>query len=255
MKVSVITVCLNGAKTIEGTFKSIGAQSYKDVEHIVIDGASTDGTVEIISRFQNKIAKFVSESDEGIYDAMNKGLRLASGDIIGLLNADDIYADETVLERVIGKIQRNKLDAVYGDVEYFSQFDVDRAVRRFNSANFSPDAIADGWMPAHPTLFLRREVYEKFGEFRSDYRIAGDFEFISRIFRDGSLRYAYLPEVLVNMRLGGVSTRGLQSLLLHNREVLRACRENKIPTSMLRILSKYPRKVMELLPHRAVARS
>ncbi len=224
----------------------MGSQSYADVEHIIIDGARRH-PLDVISDYKTKIDRFISEPDDGIYDAMNKGLQLATGDIIGLLNADDVYANQTVLERVVGKMQMDDLDAAYGDVEYFRGSDVDRPIRRYRSARFRPDLIAHGWMPAHPTLFLRRGVYKRFGTFRTDYRIAGDFEFVARIFRSDSLRYAYLPEILVRMRMGGASTGGIRNTILLNREVLRACRENDIPTNMLKIMSKYPMKLMEFL--------
>ena len=247
MKVSIITVCYNAAETIESTIESVSGQNYPDVEHIVVDGCSTDGTLDVVSSHRGKIDKFISEPDEGIYDAMNKGLELASGEIIGLLNADDIYADETVIKRAVEMMRDKDLDALYADVEFFSKGDVYRPVRRYSSANFSPANIAKGAMLAHPTLFLRREVYQRFGKFRTDYRISGDFEFVARIFRDGSLRYFYLPEVLVKMRMGGISTSGFGNTVLLNREVLRACQENGIQTSMLKILSKYPLKLKEFM--------
>lgn len=247
MKISIITVAFNAAHTIADTLESVAIQTYPDIEHIVVDGASTDGTLDVIERHGKHVARLVSEPDHGIYDAMNKGLRLATGEVVGFLNADDVYADTGVLARVSAIMESEKLDALFGDVEFVSPDRPDRPVRRYRSERFRPDRIAWGWMPAHPTLFLRRQVYERFGIFRTDYRIAGDFELVARIFHSGSLSYRHLPEVLVKMRTGGVSTGGWRNTLLLNREVLRACRENGIPTSLPKILSKYPAKLLEFL--------
>lgn len=247
MKVSIITVCFNSAQTIGSTLVSVARQTYPNVEHIVVDGGSSDGTQEVISTHLDGISKFVSEPDQGIYDAMNKGISLATGDVVGLLNADDVYADDQVLARVMKIMKENRLDALFGDVAFFRSNDGQRDIRRYHSKRFSPERIAWGWMPAHPALFLRREVYEKVGPFRTDYRIAGDFEFIARAFGKNTLRYRHLPEVLVRMRIGGVSTSGWRNTLMLNREVLRACRENGIPTNMLKILAKYPAKLLEFV--------
>lgn len=245
MKISVITVCYNSANSIEHTICSIVGQTWAKKEHIVIDGASLDGTSDILARHRLQLAQVVSEPDRGIYDAMNKGVALATGEVIGFLNADDVYANPGVLARVAEVMAREDLDALFADAEFFHAEYPGRAVRRYRSARFEPDRIAWGWMPAHPTLFLHRRVFERFGTFRTDYRIAGDFELIARIFHANTLKYRYLPEVLVRMRSGGVSTGGWRNTLLLNREVLRACRENGIYTNLLMILSKYPVKLLE----------
>ncbi|MBS3934549.1 MAG: glycosyltransferase [Sulfuritalea sp.] len=247
MKITIITVAFNAASTIAETLDSVAAQTYPDVEHIVVDGASADATLEVVERHGKHVARLISEPDRGIYDAMNKGLRLASGEVIGFLNADDAYADHEVLERVAAAMKRDQLDALFGDAEFFSPDRPDWPVRRYRSHYFCPDRIAWGWMPAHPTLFLRRQLFERFGMFRTDYRIAGDFELVARMFHTGTLRYRHLPEILVRMRIGGISTGGWRNTLLLNREVLRACRENGIKTNLLKILSKYPAKLLELL--------
>lgn len=247
MKISIITVAFNAAHTIADTLESVAGQTHPQIEHIVVDGASTDGTLDVVGRHGQRVARLVSEPDHGIYDAMNKGLRLATGNVIGFLNADDVYADAGVLARVSAVLERGGLDALFGDAEFVNPTRADRPLRRYRSERFRPDRIAWGWMPAHPTLFLRRQVYERFGMFRTDYRIAGDFELVARMFHGGTLRYRHLPEVLVRMRTGGVSTGGWRNTILLNREVLRACRENGIPTSLPKILSKYPAKLLEFL--------
>lgn len=245
MRISIITVAFNAARTITDTLGSVAVQTHPDIEHIVVDGASTDGTQAIIERHGKHVARFISEPDCGIYDAMNKGLGLATGEVVCFLNADDVYANSGVLERVSAIMEAEKLDALFGDAEFVSLARPNQVLRRYRSDRFRPDRIAWGWMPAHPTLFLRRSVFERFGTFRSDYRIAGDFELVARIFHGGTLRYRHVPEVLVRMRTGGVSTGGWRNTLLLNREVLRACRENGIDTNLFKILSKYPRKLLE----------
>lgn len=247
MKISLITVSFNAADTIGATLDSVVSQTHPDVQHIVIDGASRDGTLAIINHFRDGIAKLVSESDHGIYDAMNKGLALATGDIIAFLNADDVYVHPGVLARVSRIMAQGNLDALFGDAEFSRPGMPGRVVRRYRSSGFSPRRVAWGWMPAHPALFLHRRVFERFGIFRTDYRIAGDFELVARVFHSNELKYRYLPEVLVRMRTGGISTGGWRNTILLNREVLRACHENGIQTNLLMILSKYPAKLMEFL--------
>ncbi len=183
MKVTVITVSHNSEATLPDTLRSVAVQSHPTVEHIVVDGASKDATREVVSLHGAHVAKFLSEPDHGIYDAMNKGLRLATGDIVGFLNADDRYADARVLERVVHLMEKEKLDAVFGDVAFFRTQDPQTVVRRYRSDRFHPRRLAWGWMPAHPALFMRREIFQRVGHFRTDYRIAGDFEFIATSFQ------------------------------------------------------------------------
>lgn len=245
MQISIITVCYNAEKTLEETLISISQQTRKAIEHIVIDGASLDGTLSIINQYQQSISLLVSEPDNGIYDAMNKGVRLATGDIIGILNADDVYAHPNVLAQVSKIMEEENLDALLGDVAFFDPKDPVKDTRRYRSDRFAPDKIAWGWMPAHPALFLRKSVYDQYGLYKTDYKIAGDYEFVARAFSGNKLKHRHLPEVLVRMREGGVSTGGLKNTLLLNQEVLRACKENGIKTNWLKILSKYPAKILE----------
>ncbi len=247
MKVSIITVSFNSAATIGETLKSVSAQNYPDIEHIVIDGGSTDGTQALVRDCGAHVAVMVSEPDRGIYDAMNKGIDRATGEIVAFLNADDIYQDVGVVSLVVQAMKGGRLDAVFGDAIFFNPGSPEKTIRRFSSKRFSPDKIAWGWMPAHPTLFIRREIFDRFGPFSTDYRIAGDYEFVARSFWRRQLRYQYLPNVLVKMRTGGISTSGFRNTLLLNREVMRACRENGIPTNWLKILSKYPAKLLEYI--------
>lgn len=245
--ISVITVCYNSAATLGRALRSVADQDWPHVEHIVIDGASTDGTAAVIDPFRPRLAHVVSEPDRGIYDAMNKGLDRASGDIVCFLNADDCYAAPTVLSRVATIMRDQHLDALMGDVGFFHAANPQRMVRRYRSDRFTPKRLAWGWMPAHPALFLSRAVVRRVGHFRTDYRIAGDFEYVVRAFQDPAMCYRHLPEVLVHMQTGGVSTGGWRAKIRLNREVLRACRENGLRSNMLMIMSKYPAKLLELL--------
>lgn len=248
MKVTIITVCFNSAATIRDALHSVASQSHADIEHIVIDGGSVDDTVAIVQSFGHRVASFVSEPDRGIYDAMNKGLHRATGDVIGFLNSDDVYENYDIVRSIAEEFRTPELDAVFADAIFVDRSKQRNVRRRYSSKRFSPDALAWGWMPAHPTLFMRREIYERYGDFRVDYRIAGDFELIARIFTGGLIRYRYLPQVLVRMSIGGASNSGLKSKFLLNREVLRACRENGIATNAAKIASKYLLKALEFAP-------
>jgi glycosyltransferase involved in cell wall biosynthesis len=244
--VTVITVCYNSANSLERALTSVAIQDWPNVEHIVIDGGSTDDTLSILKRYQNHLAHVVSEPDKGIYDAMNKGLDRATGDIVCFLNADDQYASSHVLSLVAKQMQAHELDALLGDVEFFHSAYPTRMVRRYRSDRFTPERLAWGWMPAHPALFLNKSVVQRVGRFKSDYRIAGDFDYIARAFYGYDLRYRHLREVLVHMQTGGASTAGWRSKVLLNQEVLRSCKENGISTNLFKILSKYPMKLLEL---------
>jgi glycosyltransferase involved in cell wall biosynthesis len=247
MKISVITVTFNSAATLPAALCSVAEQTLSEVEHIIIDGASDDNTTEVVKLHGAHVAKFLSEPDSGIYDAMNKGLRLATGDVVGFLNADDRYADSGVLKRIYSAMSKEYLDVLFGDVAFFRGNDPQFIVRRYWSARFNPQRLAWGWMPAHPGFFMRREIYQRIGSFRTDYRIAGDFEMMIRIFQDPRVRFRHTPDILVLMRSGGVSNAGWRNLITLNSEVLRACRENGIQTNMLKVLSKYPLKLLDLL--------
>ena len=245
MRISIITVCYNSAKTIGDALRSVREQTYGEIEHIVVDGGSKDNTLEVVAAEGRHVARLVSERDNGIYDAMNKGIQLATGDVVAFLNADDFYKDAGVLARVARVMRAERLDALYGDVEFFRPGQQDSVARRYNSGRFTADRLGWGWMPAHPALFVRRTLFDRYGAFRTDYRIAGDFEFVARVFQHVDLRHRHLPEVLVRMQMGGISTSGWRATLQLNREMMRACRANAIPTNWPKMLLRYPFKALE----------
>jgi glycosyltransferase involved in cell wall biosynthesis len=242
--ISVITATYNSADYIADCVKSIVAQSIP-VEHIIIDGASTDETLQIVRR-NSASALIFSEPDRGIYDAMNKGIQHATGDVLGILNSDDFYIGSRVIQKVLSLFQISNADVIFADLVYVRPDNLDHVVRYYSGAGFTPDLFAWGWMPPHPTFFVRREIYEKYGLFKTDYRIAADYELTTRFLARYGIRYAYLPEVIVKMRTGGASTRNLMSNWILNREIIRACGENGIRTNLLKVYSKYFRKILQL---------
>jgi glycosyltransferase involved in cell wall biosynthesis len=247
MKFSIITAVRNAAATIGAALESVERQTYPYIEHIVVDGLSTDGTLDVVHRHSARLAKVVSERDSGIYDAFNKGLRLATGEIVAFLNADDVYAAPDVLQSVHDVFERSQASAVFGDVEFVRPEDPGRVVRHYSSARFSPGRLRYGWMPAHPSLFIKRRLIEQFGGFDASYRIAGDFELVARLFGREHINFEYLPRVFVTMRMGGASTRGIRSTMTINREILRACRQNGIATNRAFLWMRFPAKLLEYL--------
>ncbi len=251
MKLSIITVVYNNVSTIEFAINSVLSQDYSDVEYIIIDGQSTDGTIEKIAPYEEHVAHFISEPDQGIYDAMNKGLSRVTGDVIGILNSDDFYANNTILTQVAQTFQKTSVDLVFGDIIFVQPENLNKITRYYSSANFHPDKFAWGWMPAHPSCFLRRDVYEKYGYFKTDYQIAADYELLTRFMVKHNVSYQYLPMVFVKMRTGGISGRNLKSNWILNQEIVRACRENGIQTNMTKVMLKYFTKIFQLLPQLA----
>lgn len=247
MKVSLITVTYNSEKTISETIKSIQAQDYEKIEYIIVDGSSTDHTIQQIESFNHVVTKLISEPDHGIYDAMNKGISMSTGDIIGILNSDDVYANSSIISTIIKTFKSCKTDSVFGDLIFFKDNDFNKVTRYYSSAQFDPSLFAYGWMPAHPTFFVRRSIYEKFGTFQTDYKIAADYELLTRFLAKHKVSYTYIPQILVKMRTGGASTKSLMSNYILNKEIIRACRENDIQTNWFKVLSKYPTKIFQLI--------
>jgi glycosyltransferase involved in cell wall biosynthesis len=243
--VTVITVVFNGEKTLHDTINSVRMQSYDNIEHIIVDGGSSDATVTILRQYEHIIDYWISEQDAGIYDAMNKGIAKATGDIIGFLNADDLYNSNDAVEKVVDAFLSKQYQAVFADLLYVNTHNLNHIVRKYSSKKFAPHRLAYGWMPAHPTLYLRKEIFEQYGVFKTDYQISGDYELVARLFYKYKVSYKYLPMDMVKMRIGGISTRGWRNNILLNKEILRACDENGIRTNIFKIYSKYPQKLCE----------
>ena len=227
MKISIITAVYNNRSTVAAALDSVLMQSHPDVEMIVIDGASTDGTREVLAKYESRIAVLVSERDDGIYDALNKGISLATGDVIGFLHGDDLLADGDALARVAAAMADTSIDAVYGDLVYVRKDDPSRVLRTWNAGGYVPEKLNRGWMPPHPTLYARRSIYERLGNFDTSFRIAADYDCMLR-FLNAGIRVSYIPHLQVRMRVGGASNRSLANIVRKSREDFRALRKNEI---------------------------
>ena len=228
MKFSIITAVFNRAGTVAQAINSVRSQVDVEVEHVVVDGASRDGSVAILQAMQHPGMVLISEPDRGIYDALNKGVHLATGDFVGLMHSDDFFADERVLVDVAKAFEDPSVDAVYGDLDYVAKDNPSHIVRKWRSGEYSRGRLAWGWMPPHPTLFLRRSVLERWGGYDASYRIAADYDSVLRFFGRGGIRPAYIPRVLVKMRVGGESNRSLGRILQKSFEDYRALRSNGV---------------------------
>jgi len=243
MKVSIITVVLNNKETIKYAIDSVLSQTYKNIEYIVIDGASTDGTIEVIESYGDRISTFISEKDDGLYHAMNKGIDIATGNIIGTLNSDDFYANKLCISEVVNEFKNRKIDALFSDLVYVSHNNLEKVIRYYDSSHFTPSRFAYGWMPAHPTFFVKKDIYKKYGTFRTDLKIAADFDLMVRFLYTYKIKYHYMKTVLVKMRTGGIST-SFSSIWIINVEVFRVCSDNGVKTNIFKVLSKYPAKII-----------
>lgn len=249
MKISLITTTYNSSATLRDTMESVLGQTYTDVEYIVVDGASNDGTVEIIKEYEPRFCgriRWISEKDKGLYDAMNKGINMATGDIVGILNSDDFFTSNTVLQSV-AEAFFDDIDAVYGDIHFVRPSDLTKSVRYYSSRNFRPWALRFGYMPAHPSFYARRELFEKYGVYSLNYRLAADYEMMVRLFRKAKIRYKYLPVDMVTMRTGGMSTRSVRNRLQLTVEDAKACRENGMYSNFLMCSCKYITKFFEFI--------
>jgi len=228
MKISVITAVFNAKETVADAIESALSQSHPDVELIVIDGDSTDGTVEILNRYRERLAVLISEPDDGIYDALNKGISRATGDVIGFLHADDLFADSSVLADIAGAFSAPGIDAVYGNLEYVSRAEAGRVIRYWQAGEYVRENLKKGWMPPHPTFYVRRGLYEQYGGFDTSFRIAADYDCMLRFLVYAKLRCTYIPSVMVKMRLGGASNRSLSNIIRKSREDYRALHNNGV---------------------------
>lgn len=243
--VSVITVVFNGVATLECAIRSVLQQTYDNVEYIIIDGGSDDGTLDILRRYDDRLDYWVSGKDAGIYDAMNKGIALAKGDYIGMLNADDYFAGPSALERIVRRLEESDADAVFSCLDIVDPDNLDRVLRKYRIPNFSPFMLRIGVMPPHPTFYCRRSCYEEAGPYRTDYRIAADFEMLARMLLRYRITWSFLDETTIKMRAGGLSSSGIRSSWIVNREIVRACTENGLYTNMFMLVLKLPIRLWE----------
>jgi glycosyltransferase involved in cell wall biosynthesis len=250
-KVSVITPTYNVEKTISETLNSIKNQTYTDIEHVIVDGNSNDETINIIKNYikYNYVnSKIIIEEDKGLYDAINKGINIATGDIIGILNADDTFYNNNVIEDVVKRFQLEKnLDAIYGNIIFISNHNPDKSIRNYNSKNWNPNKFAWGIMPPHPSFFCKKLIYLELGLYKINYKIAADYELLIRYLFINKINVKYTDMITTKMRMGGISTSGFKSVLLLNKEILRACKENHISTNYFKLYLKYFIKIFEYI--------
>ena len=246
MKVSIITVVYNRVDVIRDTIESVLNQTYKNIEYIIIDGASTDATMDVVNEYKDKISKIISEPDKGLYDAINKGLALAIGDVIGILNSDDFYIDEFVIEKIVNEFKEKKCDSLYADLLYVKPENLNKTVRYYDSSKCGVENFKYALYPAHPTFFVKKWVYEEYGLFKTDYKIGADFDIIARFLYTNKISYSYIKEPIIKMRIGGVST-SFSSIWINSLEQLRVCKENGIKTNIFKIFMKYPIKLLGMI--------
>jgi glycosyltransferase len=228
LKISVITAVYNRQETVQQALESIFSQTYSEVETVVVDGMSTDGTLNVLEMLRPKIDVFISERDSGIYDALNKGIKNSTGEVVGFLHADDVFENNEVIEKIASVFQDPTIDAIYGDLVYVRHDDLSQVIRYWKSGFYDDAALKRGWMPPHPTFYVRRGVYDRLGGFDTQYRIAADYDSVLRFLAVGKIRAAYIPQVLVRMRAGGISNRSLMSVIRKSREDLEVLRRNKV---------------------------
>lgn len=249
MRFSVITATFNRASTLERCLKSIELQSYHEIEKVIIDGGSSDNSDKIINKYILRNDIYISEKDEGIYDALNKGINLSTGDIICFLHSDDFYSNNDVIKNIAEIFKSNsKIDVVYGDVRFFSKKNVNKILRDYKSDKLSYKNLSWGKMPAHPAIFIKKNVYEKIGLFNKNYKIASDYEFLCRLVSSNfHFNFFYYPENLIHMQQGGISTSGFFNTLILNIEVFKALKSNNIYTNIFMLISKYPKKLLQFI--------
>lgn len=249
MKISIITATYNSSNTVKHTLDSICNQNHNDIEVIIVDGKSSDNTLEIVKTYEDRLTmKIISESDQGLYDAMNKGIKIATGEIIGILNSDDFYKNNLVLEKIATRFKNNpQIDACYADLEFVDEKNTNKVVRIWQAGEFDEKKLDNGWVIPHPTFFARKEVYEKYGIFNLDFKIAADYELILRLLKLHKIRLAYLPEIIVSMRTGGVSTKNLKQRRKGWQELKKAWKVNNLRLPKFFILRRILFKVVQYL--------
>jgi glycosyltransferase len=247
MKVSIITIAYNSAETIEDTIRSVVGQDYNNIEYIIVDGASTDQTLGIVKKYGDKVSVLISEKDKGIYDAMNKGINAATGDIIGILNSDDHYTDSKVISDVVAVFNKTACDSLYADLEYVDRGDLNRVIRRWHAGPYRDKMFLRGWMPPHPTFFAKKKCYDTFGLYNTSLRSAADYELMLRFIHKHKVSIAYLPRIITRMRAGGQSNVSLRNRLKANMEDRAAWKMNDLKPGFFTLTWKPLSKVFQFL--------
>jgi glycosyltransferase len=248
MKVSIITATYNSVETIADTLQSLNMQSYFNIEYIIIDGGSKDNTLGVINQLCPRVSSVISEKDEGIYDALNKGINIATGDIIGFLHSDDLFAYPDVVKDIVSQLISSNSDAIYGDLQYVSKADTNNVIRLWKSGTCTRDKLRKGWMPPHPTFYMKRELYKKFGSFNLNLKISADYDSLLRFLWTNDVKTTYLPKVLIKMRVGGASNRSLKNIIKKTKEDILALKNNHIfwPVALFfKNVSKIPQFVFK----------
>lgn len=245
LKVSIITITYNAEATLEDTIQSVLTQSYENIEYLIIDGKSTDGTLDIISKYKNRISKVLSEKDNGLYDAINKGINLATGDVIALLHADDFYLNKHVIKEYVELFNKSNCEAVYANLYYVDSNNTNKIVRKWHSGNYKPNAFKWGWMPPHPTFIAKKNIYEKFGAYRLDYKTAADYECLLRLIHVNKINLAYLDKYVIKMRVGGKSNESVKNRLNANIEDRKAWDDNNVKPYFFTLILKPLRKLIQ----------
>lgn len=250
MKVSIITVCYNSKEFIKDAIDSVISQTYSDIEYIIIDGGSTDGTVDIVNSYGNMITRFISEKDKGIYDAMNKGLSHVTGEIVGILNSDDFYINNLIIEEIVSEFQKTNTDTLFADLIFVDRINTDKHVRYWKSKPYKEGSFFTGWHPSHPTFFVKNKFYQKFGGFDSSMKFAADFELMLRFIVKHHATTLYFPKPIVKMRMGGASTKGISNLIKQNIECVKSFKINGLKVSLFYPIIRLTPKLLQLLNRR-----
>jgi len=245
LKISIITITYNSAATLEETLLSVIGQTYKDIEYIIVDGKSTDDTLKIIEKHKDKISKLISEEDKGLYHALNKGIEMATGDVIGILHSDDFYIDENVIQKYANTFLKSKSDSVYSDLYYVDKTQTNKIIRKWKSGEYSDKSFVNGWMPPHPTFFVKKEIYKKLGKFNTDFKSAADYELMLRFIQKNKISISYLPEYTVKMRVGGKSNVSVQNRVNANLEDRKAWEINGLKPRFYTLYLKPFRKILQ----------
>lgn len=249
MKVTIITATYNSEATLASAMDSVYRQDYDNIEHVIVDGASTDRTLELVEamKFKNPNIRCVSEKDEGIYDAINKGLNLATGDIIGYVHSDDFLACPQIISEIVNRFQKGNYSGVYGNLLYVDRNNTDKVIRNWYSKTFHSSLLQRGWMPAHPTLFLKKEVYRECGNFDKSFKIAADYDFMLRVLRKPNYSFGFLPQVITKMRVGGKSNKSISNMVLKSKEDLRAMKANELNNPLVALFFKNISKLKQFI--------